>query len=800
MNCHCNKLRSWFTALALCVLAGCGGGVQAKRGELSVEPGSYDFGRIAKGTRAQGRVVVRNVGQAPLTVEAIERKGGIETHVGTNAAAIFALESLPTDAIEPGGERELHIRFTPPHIGAFSSILQIRARDGVGELTAPLILTGSGLSKPQPWIDVVPGPTLDVGPVMLFPDAPAPATKKLTVWNVGVAGPEDEPEHNLRIERLELRPLDEGSTAEEIEVLFPSSWDPDLGLVARAGKASVALDVRVTPASVGPKRWELTIVSNAPNAPRFVVEIAAEGIPAPPCRFEVTPEQLNLAFGLISPPVYLDFPIVIQNEGVAPGEQCVVWNLRLAADSHPAFSLPYGPPDRRLLQPGEWLEVPIRLTAPSGFEGVEGALEFDISSSSMPHVTVPLRIATQASPRCITIAPDAMDFGSVKGGCYSAPRTFLAYNTCSREIAISSLTVSGVPEFALVQAPAIPAEGLRLQPGAPPIVFQVQYAPLDVGTDTAAVLLETSSGSDTDTYQVPLTGTGSSPAWKTDVWAQPVEKKDLLFVIDKSPAMAPHQQSLASNLASFLQFATSTYVDFNIAVITADPGTGAAFLSGPSHPEKVLNRNTPDLAAKFADKVNVGTGGTGGPRCLEQALAALTSPLITADNAGFLRNDAKLSVICITNSADQSPLAVADYVNGFWGIKGTQRKAMFEFIAIGGFSAACSGDTGALADAVSMTDGLRDEICAPDWSESLEHLGWFTYPFGPSKFYLSATPNPARGPIEVALDGQPLPPVTPQGDVVWWFDAHSAAIAFEPAYYPRPGSTLTATYPIACTP
>ncbi len=81
-------------------------------------------------------------------------------------------------------------------------------------------------------------------------------------------------------------------------------------------------------------------------------------------------------------------------------------------------------------------------------------------------------------------------------------------------------------------------------------------------------------------------------------------------------------------LAAWLQFLKTTRINFNLAVITADPADGAIFRSGPTHPETVLNSATLDFDAKFAARINVGTSGAASPQCLSQALAALTSPLI----------------------------------------------------------------------------------------------------------------------------------------------------------------------------
>ncbi|MGA9521439.1 MAG: hypothetical protein WBV82_08245 [Myxococcaceae bacterium] len=758
----------------------------------------FRFALTAPGESSKARLIVRNIGTGPLTVESIARDEG-------GATAVFQVGEPQSFVLNGRGERGVELTFAPEQSGAFVSKVRVRARDSVGEQVATVILVGISGSEalpPEPDISVLPFPTLEFGPVMVWPEAPVAKVRKLTVFNVGSAATHIE---NLVIERVEVRALDASTSGRELEVRFPEGWNPSSGLRARAGQNALELEVRVTPRSVGPKRWQLTVHSNDPDEPALSMEITAQGIAASSCRITAVPDAFDL--GSILWAEHGDLTVSIKNEGSAPTEQCAVWGFTLGPDSDPGLSLPFGTVGGHLLEPGETLKLPVRVTPRrnSGSGPLVGTLEFKTSSSQRPYMEVPIRASFETS--CLTIAPDDLDFGTVVGGCESPIRTFALYNVCSHDVVLSSFSMVGtsqpgaLSEFTVVRGPAIPIGGLAIQPGQPPVVFQLRYTPVDFGADNGTIALDIRSGDEHATYVVSMSGRGDANGLQTDVFFQdPPPKADILFVIDNSPSMAAYQQSVAANLDDFLQYALNSGVrgvDFQLAVVSADPAQGSAFLSGPTHPEKVLTRSTPNIAAKFASKVNVGTNGSGAPSCLERALAALTAPMANAENAGFLRDDSALSVICITASRDHGPRPVSEYLDGFWGIKGPNRRSMFTFNAIGGFSSSCPGDTGALADAVIRSNGVRDDICTPDWERAFHRLGTVVWSFG-SGYSLSSVPDLSRGTIEVIIDGRSLPPVDAHGATVWRYDSTANSIRLEPMYELQPGSTMTITYFTGC--
>jgi hypothetical protein len=318
----------------------------------------------------------------------------------------------------------------------------------------------------------------------------------------------------------------------------------------------------------------------------------------------------------------------------------------------------------------------------------------------------------------------------------------------------------------------------------------------------------------------------------TDTFRQDAKPKaDILLVIDDSCSMSDKQMALATNFNSFIKYAQSSQVDFQIGVTTTDPDPSikGRLKTAPAG-FKILKPSTPNLEQQFQAVVNVGTNGSPTETCMDPAVAALTAPLITdpAANLGLLRQDAVLAVVCVTDAPDQAVQPAHFYLNQLRNIKGAQRPGMFTYNVVGPFLPAeppgCqydgSGDDGTHAYMVAQTNGVKEEICTPDWAKALENIGKNAFGFR-TNFYLTARPDltATRG-IEVGIDSIPcpmtgcpqgqtcstvsnmcvLPQTDPRGARVWEYDPVTNSINFEPLYVPEPGKTLTVTYQVACIP
>lgn len=631
------------------------------------------------------------------------------------------------------------------------------------------------------------------GNVGMIAGAQLSVTRKLSLFYAGAG-------QDLVIEGWEV-------SGEEVSVTGP---ELPVRLEARAGANVAELEVTLTPTSLGAKSFGLRIRTDDPERPEHTVPITAQVVPTPDCTFSA-PEQFTFNLGQLAPPDYRDLKLQIINAGTRAIDRCHFTAIEVVSDA--GISLVGGPIAERVIEPGAALELVIRVPASSA----TGVLEFDVNSSSKPYVQIPITVTKPQPANCITIAPDQLDFGELMAGCSSQTRTFSVYNTCSTEVRIHSFQMTNVagqpaggpncpgtaacPEFHLVQAPPIPVGGLPLAAGAPAPTFQVKYRPIDAGPDVGAFELSWSiDGGDLHSELVSFSGRGTSRQVQTDTYVQDAPPQlDVLFVLDDSPSMANEQSSVAANLVAYLQHLEATWFDFQLGVISADPAATAELRSGASHPDRVLTRASSNLQPQFAAKIDVGTTGSGSPRCLEQAVNALTPPLSTGVNAGFLRTGAQLKVVCVTDSTDHSPLTVSSYVASLNALK--QTASMVDFDAAAGFTTSCPGDQGRLADAVTQTGGVKADLCSANWSQALHYLSFPVFPPpGYPGLMLSALPDFSQGPLQVTVDGQPVTAVDASGATVWQYDPASNLLTFTPGHEPAVGQTVTVTYFTQCYP
>lgn len=170
------------------------------------------------------------------------------------------------------------------------------------------------------------------------------------------------------------------------------------------------------------------------------------------------------------------------------------------------------------------------------------------------------------------------------------------------------------------------------------------------------------------------------------------DKTDILFVIDNSPSMTEERENLQRNIARFISVLSRSVVDYQLGVITPDadrvPGPGCApccdlDTDGNGLPDfsgcdagrlvaadgkrRVFKRPVSDDPAELAmltqrliDEFNLtvsSAGSTGSPfeRSFENmrtALADDSDVAVRALNFGFLRQDAALAVIFLTDEDD----------------------------------------------------------------------------------------------------------------------------------------------------
>ncbi|MDP1825282.1 MAG: vWA domain-containing protein [Archangium sp.] len=257
------------------------------------------------------------------------------------------------------------------------------------------------------------------------------------------------------------------------------------------------------------------------------------------------------------------------------------------------------------------------------------------------------------------------------------------------------------------------------------------------------------------------------PDVRVDTYTQQAASKiDVLWVVDNSGSMAPRQENIARNFSSFITEFTRNSIDYRIAVTTTDIFKEAGRFVGTP---KILSPTTPNVATAFANNVKVGINGSPFEVGLEaarmsldlqaqanaasvmqcQAACPTTGQATCRANCEtntvfqFLRRDAYLYLIFVTDEEDRSSQDVRYFYRYFETVKGVGNDGTVTTAAIMGDtpSNTCGATPGTRYKALSdLTGGEVGSICDTNFSTTLGKLARNAVGLK-RKFALQAKPN-----------------------------------------------------------
>jgi hypothetical protein len=241
-------------------------------------------------------------------------------------------------------------------------------------------------------------------------------------------------------------------------------------------------------------------------------------------------------------------------------------------------------------------------------------------------------------------------------------------------------------------------------------------------------------------------------------------KMDVLFVIDNSGSMAQEQANLAANFPTFIQVLNDSGLDYRVAITSTgrnysyvmstpfgdipesqDGGDDGRFIHPPAcaMPHPWIEKNDPNPAGLFSCAANLGTSGPSDEMPLGAMRDALEDRMADGTNAGFLRSDALLAVVMLTDENDCSyeqsvtlPFAsslcdsmmepVGNYVSFMDALTGSRQRWATAVIA-GTGPGACSSTLGDADEATRLmdfvnqtgTNAVASSICEGDLSVGL---------------------------------------------------------------------------------
>jgi hypothetical protein len=718
---------------------------------LACSPRSLSFGSVLPGRCSTKAITCENA--MPLPVDLI-------SWALDGAGEFVATEFAGAAAILPGESVSAEIKYCPEERGEHRARFRVDT-DPPGTITIPVDGSGGG-----PSIAVAPA-QLDFGTVALL----APKRRSISVSNAGYA--------ELVITGLELSDPSAGfEVSGTLDPLAP-------------GEART-LVVELAPVVAGAVSADLIIHSNDSGQDPLRVPLFGEAVELPPCIATVRPESVS--FGVVTPERFARRAVELVNQGAGV---CLVYEVSLAEGSADVFAVREVPAS---IAPGDSAFIFVEY-APLAAGLHTGAVEVALSSPSGA-LSVPLSGTSAGGD--LLVVPGELSFGPVGVGCASRTFEVRVHNIASLPVPIRAIDlVTPGGGFELSDVPAqLPATPVMLAPGGS-LIFRATFRPEQIGPFAGAIIIASTVNGQPADYGVSLEGSGANDPTKNDRFVQlGSSMADILFVVDNSCSMGDEQVSLATNLASFIAYANQEVVDYHIAVTTLDDAVAGFGLfvpvNGPAADRVITRATQPSPELAFQQNASVGAVGPGPEMGMQAILEAFSEPNLSMHNFGFLRREAVLSIIVVSDQPDLSPQNDNFYFSFLQSLKGPNDPGAFTFSAIvGDAPSGCVGPGGTAEqgiryiDMAHRTGGVVQSICSADWARSLEELSRIAFGFR-TRFFLSAAPVP--GSLEVRVDGAPVM----AGAGSWMYDAAANAVQFTELATPEPASVIEVAYSVAC--
>jgi hypothetical protein len=273
-------------------------------------------------------------------------------------------------------------------------------------------------------------------------------------------------------------------------------------------------------------------------------------------------------------------------------------------------------------------------------------------------------------------------------------------------------------------------------------------------------------------------------------------KVDVVFIVDDSESMKYPQQSLMNAIPTMVSKLTSSKLDLRIGVISTSMGgsgyTGGKLIGNP----KYLTLGTPNVASVLQQRLNLGTAG----RAREAGMESLFS-MLQIDGGMFLREDAYLAIIEITNEDDNSGLGTVDeYIAEIDSFKKPwadgRRSWMLNLIATLDTSSICPTNPDQnytekavnLMDMVTKTGGQMESVCSTDLTGAVSNIRARIVQVL-SEFRLTKVPNVST--IKVYMNGALVPHSNVNG---WDYIPSINTVRFYGSYLPAADAKITINF------
>ncbi|TNF31965.1 MAG: choice-of-anchor D domain-containing protein [Deltaproteobacteria bacterium] len=783
---------------------------------LVTEPSLVQLGWTAPFATTSREVVVRNDGNSNLVLESLQLY---------DAPSSLHLTNVPTlpKTLRPDEAVVIGLVFNPrdevPMSGAPLAMIGITSND---EANNPLNVPVYGAAG-YPGITVVPADTIDFAYVA----EGYTATRSVVVFNEGASV--------VTVTGAQLVDPTTDEFAFPGAALLPKTLNP--------GEAvELELSFENQGGAEGMETARFFINTTDPVVPEYPLDVVARRAQRPTCEAAFVPDLL--AFGAHRPGEQGLATMKVVNFGSGNceyQEYDLVGCLQAGANASiyfecddqiafNPFTVVSEPAPGEVLPPGGVLDFDIRFDAPSietspyGRESFYARIALIMTDPNSSHFTFVapeggwgrgVNLRAESAVPLVDVTPPRMQFGLVRTDCQSEVRQIRVAATGPMQATITDIDTSECGDDVVIDVPALPA----VVPGFSSLYLDVRFAPESIG-DTACTVRVVNDSDNLPVGEVVVSGAGTDVVHQVDSYLQiPAPKVDVLFVIDDSGSMGDDQQRLQEELPQIVQIATDWAQDIHLAVTTTDTVLVKGQFQGV--PRYATSETDPTV---FAHNLVVGTTGHYIERGLEGAYLALYDRSVRTDiaclnlpgqcptddgdglplsciegycsgrNYGFLRDDAELVVIIVSDEEDGSDRPVPFYVNGLANLKAPNSGVGVILHAIIVTADGCIGGFGTpgfrYIQAAEAFGGHISNICGNDFSKEFLDIGQRTFGLK-DRFYTSMPVAP--GTLVVKVAGE----VCSDG---WGYNEATGAVVFEEgsSCFPEFNEQVELEYDVFC--
>lgn len=407
-------------------------------------------------------------------------------------------------------------------------------------------------------------------------------------------------------------------------------------------------------------------------------------------------------------------------------------------------------------------------------------------------------IADTGEQEPLLFVPGELDVGAITVGCATRRRVITAYNLDAPDLSIESVELRAPSAFTLDVSAPLPAP---LQPGGT-IDLWVTARPPGPERYSGTIDVRYRVGDRVRTRAIPLSVEGVAPSTQVDTFEQEVRAEvDVLLVIDDGVSMQTEQGDLRARIQSIAGTLAASYTDYHLAVTTTNMADteGRLLPLGAAPEDRVFA-----FEVGAEDRVPVpplpGATSPAPSQGLDAIYAALHPPLTRDVNRAFLRPDAVLDVILISDRDDTSTISPEALVEALATLKQGHANLVNLSAVVSDDPLGCSSAAGVAeyapryVEAGRLGRGVVVSICEADWQRAFEPP--FGSSFGPrTRFFLTRNPVPETLRVfvnDVEVPGEP----GPNGLPPWTYDFATNELRFFPTL--ASGTRVRAEYQPEC--